>query len=217
MRILATVLLAVIASGSQAFAQTSEIPRGMVGIGVTFASSDASSRMRLGSEARRWIFSGELGVRVASRVAIGAEAIDFGTATGETSGISFRSGGEQRERAIVGLLRLRTMGGARVALDLAGGAGALFQRHTAIEAPRVSSSIDPTVTFEHSHRAPVVVAGADVPIELGDHLSIAGIARYYAMRRGDNTPDDPRAPIRWQFEHESSGRFSIGGSARVTW
>ena len=217
MRILATVVLAVTASASPAFAQSFELPRATIGVSVALASNDASSRMRLGQDTRRWILSGEFGARVGRRVGLGAEAIDFGTATGETSGISFRSRGEQRERAIVGVLRARAIGRAGVALDVVGGAGALFQQHTAIESPRVSSQLDPTVTFEYSHRAPLLVAGGDVPIRIGPHFSIAAITRYYSMRRGDNTPEDPRTPIRWQFEHESSNRFSVGASARVTW
>ena len=214
---LAIFLLAAFAAAPPAFAQTDSLPRGFIGVNALGASTDAAERMRLGSDARPWIYSGELSVRVAPRVAFGGEAVDFGLATGETSGISFRSRGEQRERAIVGLLRIRTTGRARVALDVVGGAGALFQRHTAIEAPRVSSQLDPTVTFEYTHRTPLFVAGADVPIRLARNFSIAAIGRYYMMRRGDNTPEDPRQPIRWQFEHQSSSRIAIGAAARVTW
>jgi hypothetical protein len=171
--------------------------------------------MRLGQDTSPWVVAGEVSARIAPRVAIGAELTDLGTATGETRGITFDSKGEQRERAIAGLLRVRTAASDRVALDLIGGAGALFQRHTAIEASCLGC---PTaLTAKDADRASVLVAGADVPVRLGDHFSMAGVARYYVMRRGDNTPEDPRTPIRWQFEHESSGRLSVGGSARVTW
>lgn len=213
---LAAVVLAAIAPTSQAFAQTPELPRALIGVGVTRASSDHASRMRLAQEARPWIFSAEVGIRVAPPIGVGAEAVDFGKAIGETRGNSFRSRGEQRERAIVGLLRGRVWGSERVALDLVGGAGALFQRHIASQAPCFSGCAV-AVSGEYTHRAPVLVAGADVPIRLGHAFSIAAIGRYYSMRRGDNTPDDPRTPIPWQFEHESSSRLSAGASARVIW
>jgi len=216
MRILATVVLAVIASAPQAFAQSSELPRGLIGAFVMLSDGDPESRMRLGGEARPWVLAGELGVRLAPRFGIGAEAIDLGIATGETRGASFHSTGEQRERAVVGLMRVRVTGRERIAFDLVGGAGALFQRHTAETAPCFSGCAVSSPTA-YSHRAPVLVAGADMPIRFGRRFSIAAIGRYYGLRRGDNTPDDPRQPIPWQFEHHSSARFGVGGSARVTW
>lgn len=216
MRLFAIVVFAVIASASQAVAQTSELPRGLIGVGALGSSTDASSRMRLGEEARPWIYSGEVSARLAPRLGIGVEAIDFGIATGETRGITFHSTGKQHERAIIGLLRARVVGSHRVALDVVGGGGVLFQRHLA-ETATCFNGCTATSTTEFAHRAPAFVAGADVPIRVGGHLSIAAIGRYYVFRRGDNTPTDPRQPIAWQFEYESSSRLGIGASARVTW
>ena len=216
MRIFATIVLAVIASAPTAFAQSLALPRGLVGVSATFASTDASSRMRLGSDARPWIYSAEVSARIASRVAIGAEAIDFGIATGETRGISFRSTGEQRERAIVGLLRARAGGGSRVALDLVGGAGVLFQRHLAETAPCVGGCAA-VLTTELTNRAPAFVVGAELPIQAGRNFPIAAIGRYYFLRRGDHTATSPTDPVPWQFEYQSSNRLGVGVSARVTW
>lgn len=172
--------------------------------------------MRLGGDARPWIYAGEVSARVAPRVAIGAEAIDLGTATGETSGITFHSTGEQRERALVGLLRVRLIGRARVALDLVGGGGVLFQRHLAETEPCFSRCPALHMT-EVTNRAPAFLVGADVPIQVGRHFSIAAIGRYYSLKRGEHTATDPREPIPWQFEYESSSRIAVGASARVTW
>jgi hypothetical protein len=214
-RILAAFVLAVIASAPQAFAQ-SELPHGLIGISITRATSDAASRMRLGSEARPWVLAGEVSVRVTPRVAIGAEAIDLGTATGETAGRSFRSLGEQRERALMGLMRVRVSGSERVAVDLVGGAGVLWQRHSVFFAPCFSGcavSADGALT-DH---APALVAGVDVPIRAGRYFSIAAIGRYFFLRRGDNVPSGPTDQLPWQFEYRSSGRIAIGASARVVW
>jgi hypothetical protein len=216
MRILAAVLLAIVTSAPGTFAQTPALPRGVIGVTVTRASTDASERMRLGSEGRPWIYSGELSVRLAPRLAIGGEAIDLGIATGETAGQSFRSTGEQQERAVVALMRVRINGRERLAFDVVGGAGALFQRHTAMQAPCFSGCAA-TFASEFKHVAPVYFAGADVPIRLGRHFSIAAISRYYWLRRGDNTPQNPREPLPWQFEHKSSSRLAVGAAARVTW
>jgi hypothetical protein len=215
MRIFATILFAVIASAPQALAQ-SELPRGAIGVTVAGATPDAPSRMRLGSEARLWILAGEVSARVAPRFAIGAEAVDLGPATGATSGRSFRSSGTQRERAILGVVRGRVAANDRVAADLLGGAGVLFQRHSVAEQACFIECV-PSVTEELTHRAPTFVAGVDVPVALGRYFSIAAIGRYYFLRRGDNVPSGPTDRLRWQFEYRSSSRIAIGASARVAW
>lgn len=207
--------LAVIASVPQAFAQSAELPRGLVAVSATQVSTDASARMRLGSDAGSTIYSGEISLRIASRFAIGAEAIDLGTATGATSGRSFRSSGEQRERALVGVLRARAGGSERVAVDLVGGAGVLFQRHLAITTSCFIECVE-TFTTELTSRAPVFVAGVDVPIRIGRHFSIAPIGRYYFLRR-ERTTSVPNEPVPWQFEYAPSSRMGVGLSARVSW
>lgn len=215
MRTFATLVIAVIAFVPQAFAQ-SELPRGLIGVSVTRATSDADSRMRLGQEARPWLFAGEMSARVAPWFAIGAEAIDFGAATGATSGRSFRSTGEQRERAILGLVRGRVAARERVAADLVGGAGVLFQRHMlAQQACFIECA--PSFTGELTKRAPMFVFGFDVPVRLGPYLSIAAIGRYYFLRRRDDAPSGPTDSLPWQFESRPSSRIAIGASARVTW
>lgn len=216
MRILAALVLVLIGSRAPALAQTSELPRVLIGVNVTAAQSDASERMRLGSDARPWIFSGELSARVAPRVAIGAEAIDFGAATGETSGRTFHSTGEQRERALMGMMRVRAGGNDRVALDAVGGGGVLFQRHIAATEPCFDGCAA-AFTTELSARSPAFVAGVDVPIRIASHFSIAALGRYYFLNRGDHTSTDPREPVTWQFEYVSSRKLAAGAAARVHW
>jgi hypothetical protein len=216
MRILFTVVVAVIASAPQAFAQSSELPRALIGVSVARAETDASARMRLGSDARPWIYSAEFSARVAPRLAIGAEAIDFGIATGATSGRTFRSEGEQRERALMGLLRVRAAGSERFALDVGGGGGVLFQRHIAATTSCIISCTE-TFTTELTARSPAFFIGVDVPVRIARHLWIAGLGRYYFLNRGDHTSTDPRAPVTWQFEYVSSRKFAVGASARVHW
>lgn len=133
-----------------------------------------------------------------------------------TRGRSFQSFGEQRERAVLGIVRIRAAAHRRIALDVAGGAGVLLQHHEASFAPCFSGcEVSSVRTLDHT--ATAIAAGVDVPIHIARHFEMAATGRYYFLQCGDNLPDDPRDLLPWQFEYRSSARIVIGGGARVVW
>jgi hypothetical protein len=171
--------------------------------------------MRLGGDASplMWLIEGS--ARVAPRIGIGAEFVQPSTLTAQTHGQSFNETGKQEERLVIGLIRGRAWTSDRLAVDVVGGAGALFQHHERRVAPCFSGC---AVTLQNDldRRAPAFSLGADMPVRLGPHVGVSGLVRFYALRRGDQTTRFP-AIVPWQFEFKSSTRFAVGVTARARW
>lgn len=213
---LSAALLAALALPSLASAQSADLPRVFAGGGIVLASTDGASRMRLYDEDPLGIWLVEGGVRVARRLGVGAELVRPGVARASTRGISFQSFGEQREFAVLGMVRGRLAGAGRLGLDLTGGAGVLFQRH---ESSFLPCAVGCTMSRDEvmTNRASAFAFGADVPFRLARHFEIAAVGRYYFLNRGDHLPSDPRDLLPWQFEWRSSSRFGVGVTGRAAW
>jgi len=208
--------LLFVASASVASAQSigdAQLPRAYVGAGVAPATNDAESRMRLGGNTSPLMWLIEGGARVAPRIGVGVEYVQPSTLTAETRGRSFDATGRQEERLLTGLIRGRAWGSGRLAVDVVGGAGVLFQHHEQRDAPCFSGCAV-TVQNDLNRQAPAFSLGADVPVRLAPHIGISGVVRFYALRRGDTTalPGTP-----WQFSYTSSTRFAVGVTARARW
>lgn len=191
------------------------LPRAFVGAGLAPATSDAGARMRLFSEGSSLVWLIEGGVALSSRVGVGAELAQPTAVSATTSGRSFRASGRQEERVVIGLLRARALAFNRLALDFIGGVGLLFQHHERRFSPCFSGCGD-TVRETLDRQAPTFAFGAEVPLRVGRHVWISGLARFYALRRGEHTTQVP-VLIPWQYEWKSSTRFAIGISGRAGW
>ena len=186
--------------------------RGFVGAGLLAGSSDASNRIRFPDDDRERLWLIELGAPIAWRVSIGAEFFSLGTVTGGTSGNGFELREKQTERLLLGVVRVRAARGGRVALDVIGSGGVLFQkRDTTFEVcdfagpnPRCSDVVD-----DEGRHALALGAGIDVPIAVTSHIAVTPMMRVLALRRGDF---DGANSLR-----HSSTRFVVGVSGRVGW
>jgi hypothetical protein len=110
---------------------------------------------------------------------------------------------------VVGVLRARIVATDRLAVDVVGGGGVLFQHHEREFAPCFTgcaashSSVD--------RRAPAFALGFDVPFQPVPHIEVTWLTRFYALRRDDN------GPVVWQLATKPSALMFIGISARGTW
>jgi hypothetical protein len=216
MNCIATLLCLCPSVSAQSVAGTSvPLARVFVGGGMTPATNDAGSRMRLIGEDSSFPWFIEGGAAISSSVGVGVEFVQPTAVTASTSGTSFHASGRQEEQELIGLLRGRAFSGARVALDVVGGAGVLFQRHEQRFAPCFSGCPD-TLSERLNRKAPAFILGADIPVHLARHVAIAGTGRYHFLRRGDHVTELP-VLIPWQYEWTSSSRLSIGISARALW
>ncbi len=190
------------------------LPRVFVGGGVTTATNDAGSRMRLFEDSRGiWFLEG--GAALSARFGLGVEFVQPTAVTTSTSGRFGTSWGRQEERALLGLVRGRVGATERIALDVVGGAGLLFQRHEIRFAPCIGCPLTPSGTL--ANQAPALAFGADIPVRVGRGLVVAGVARCYVLRRGDHVSNIPSEIFPWQHEWKSSTRFGVGISARAVW
>lgn len=215
--LIAALLLALLLAPCAAHAQSidnARLPRAFVGGGVAPATNDGDSRMRL-NDGSSFIWLVEGGARVAPRIGIGAEFAQPADVTASTAGRSFNASGRQAERILIGLARSRAWGSDRVAIDVVGGAGVLFQHHELRVAPCFSGC---AITQQQvlDRRAPAFSFGADAPVRIGRHFGINGLARFYVLRRGDHTTELP-VSIPWQFEYTSSTRLAVGVTGRARW
>jgi hypothetical protein len=183
-----------------------------VGAGLLAGSSDASNRIRFPDDHRERLWLIEFGAPVNSRVSIGAEFVSLGTVTGGTSGRSFELREKQTERLLQGAVRVRAARGGRVALDVMGSSGVLFQkRDTTFETCYFAGS-NPgcsDVFDDEGRQALALGAGVDVPVALTSHIAVTPMMRFLALRRGD-------------FEgfnslRQSSTRLVVGVSGRIGW
>jgi hypothetical protein len=215
--VIATIVLLFCASPDAQAQEPVQAPlvRPFIGGGLAPGTDDSGSRMRLATDgsSMHWFIEG--GVRLLPRVGAGAEFVQTAVLTAATSGRSFNESGTQRERMVVGLLRARAAGTDTVALDLVGGAGVLFQHHERRFAPCFTGCAD-SLRDSRDRRAPAFVLGADVPFQLGRHLGLSAVTRYYALRRAERIGDTTTL-LPWQYETRPSSRLTIGVSARATW
>jgi hypothetical protein len=202
-------LVAVTASEAQP-----QRPRGFVGVGIAVATSDASSRMRLFEPSHR-ITTAEIGFALTPRIGVGLEMMRAATITATTRGRSFEATGRQQETAFLGLVRFRAGGRARVAVDLVGGAGLLRQHHEWDQAP-CFSGCEFTRFGEEDVKAVATVAGVDIPLRLGTHVSIGPALRLYGLHRAHRVSDAPDV-VAFPFETEPSIRCAASVAGRFTW
>jgi len=214
-RTLTTALLLMLCCrGAHAQSVDTALPRAFVGAGVAPATDDGDSRMRLNDGSSLvWVVEG--GARLAPRIGVGVEFVQPSDVTASTAGASFNSSGRQTERVLIGLLRGRAWGSGRIAVDVVGGVGVIFQHHELSAAPCFSGCAV-TVQDDLDHRAPAFTLGADLPVRVAPHFGVSGLIRLYALRRGDHTTQLP-VITPWQFEYTSSTRFAVGVTGRAGW
>jgi hypothetical protein len=215
MRIL--MLTVALLSYANAAAAQDEAARGFVGGGAAIGSEAPGTRMRLGDDGgpEIWLIQGA--VRIAPRTSIGIEIIQPGVSRGSTRGRTFQSFGKQKERAVLAVARLRVASRRRMSLDAVAGGGVLFQHHE-LEDAACFLGCTASRTDSMTNRATAFAIGADVPIRVASHFSIAPLGRVYFFRRGEHVtvvPGDAFLP--WQFEWLPSRRLAIGVTARATW
>lgn len=186
--------------------------RGFVGAGRLAGSSDASNRIRFPDDDRERLWLIEVCAPVASRVSIGAELFSLGTVTGGTRGNGFELREKQTERLLQGVVRVRAARGGRVALDVMGSGGVLFQKRDTIFEVCDFAGPNPgcsDVLDDESRHALALGAGIDVPIAITSHIALTPMMRVLALRR-DN------------FEganslRHSSTRLVVGVGGRIGW
>jgi hypothetical protein len=181
--------------------------RGFVGVALLGASDDTSNRVRFPDEGASRVLALEADLMRAGTLAIGVEASHLGSVTGAYNAQCCIFRDEQREIAVLGVLRERVWNSARVALDIVGGAGALFQHRETLIADRFFPSAASTVIEDRG--SPAFVLGADLPIALAEHLALSPELRWYFLQRGSlDTLNVTR---------QSSNRPAVGVSGRLTW
>jgi hypothetical protein len=210
---MATAVLWLFGIATAGEAQTT-LPRGFAGVGLAFGSSDASARMRLFEPSHR-ITTAEIGVALTPRVGLGFEMMRAATMTATTRGRSFEATGRQQETAFLGLVRFRADGRRRVAVDVVGGAGLLRQHHEWDQSSCFSGCAF-TRRGEEDTNAVATVAGVDIPVRLGPHVSIGPQLRLYGLHRAHRVSEVPDL-VAFPFETEPSIRSAVSAAGRVTW
>ncbi len=194
------------------------LPAVFVGVGIGPASNDAASRMWLYEEGRSIVWLVETGVALSQRFGIGVEYSQPSAAIASTLVSLGRAqiAGRQEERVLLGVLRGRLAGENSLALDVVGGAGAVFQHH------ETGSCVPPVARCESTdgpsmnHQAPVFMVGMDVPFSVARHFAIGVQARIYALRRGEQTSES-NLSLPWQYGWRPSTRVAIGMAGRLVW
>jgi hypothetical protein len=191
------------------------LPRVFLGAGVGHAASDPASRMRLFDDGAGLIWFIDAGAALTPRIGLGVEFAQPAAVAGTSIGRGFRASGRQEERVFIGLLRVRVSAVDRVALDVVGGAGLLFQHHE-LGSTLCSLECADSMREVLNRRAPAFAFGADVPMYVGRRFWITAVGRYYALRRGNNLAE-PTDSIAWQYESKSSTQFAVGIGGRIGW
>ena len=189
-------------------------PRLFAGATLATSSTDPGSRMRLGADASKRTWTLAAGLPMFRRLGLGIELVGPSDATGETRGRSFASRGRQRERLLLALARVRAAGTTRWGVDAVGGMGVLFQHHEAVDSSCANGPCVVVLRREMDHRAPAFVIGADVPLRVYRALWISGVVRYHILSRG-SVLAQATVLVPWQFEWQSSSRFSLGVDIRI--
>ena len=213
------VLLCVASAAAQPVGSDSvPLPSVFVGAGLGPATNDAASRMRLYEEGWATVWVVEAGAAVSERVGVGVEYSQPSAATAFTTIGAGRAqiAGRQEERVLLGLLRFRLAGVNRLALDVVGGAGMLFQHHESGGCVPAQNRCENTDGLSLDERAPAFVLGLDVPIRVARHFEIAADARAYLLRRGEHTSATD-VNLSWQYEWRSSTRVALGVIGRFVW
>jgi hypothetical protein len=194
------------------------LPAAMLGVAFGPSTNDASSRMRLFEEKHALLWLAEGGLALSDRVGLGVEYSQPSAATAFTTvGLGrFQIAGRQQERVVIGLLRARLGNAGRLAFDVVGGAGVVFQRHETGNCTPAQTRCEAIDGPALEERAAAVAAGVDLPVRLARHFELAAIGRTYFLRRGEHTSaSDPSLP--WQFEWRSSTRLAILVDGRIVW
>src|SRR5688572_10174388 len=177
-------------SCATAVAAQNEAPRGFVGGGAAIGPEQPGTRMRLGDDGGPEIWLVHAAVRIVPRTWIGIEIIQPGVSRGTTRGRTFQSFGKQEERAVLAMGRVHVAGRTRMSLDAVAGGGVLFQHHELEDASCFQGCNVPW-TDSMTNRATAFAIGADVPIRVTNHFSIAPLGRVYFFRRGEHVTGDP--------------------------
>ena len=194
------------------------LPAGFVGIGAGPSTNDASSRMRLFEDGLAYVWFVEGGAAVSRRFGVGLEYSRPNPATAFTTAGAGRSqfSGRQSEWNLLALARVRVAGTSRIAADVVGGAGMMFQHHQMgvcdPAVPRCENTDGPAL----DHWAPAFAAGLDVPVSVAPHFTIGAAARVYFLRRSTHVTGDGLF-LPWQHEWRPSVRTAIVLDARLTW
>jgi hypothetical protein len=197
---------------AQTLASSLPLPRIFVGGGVGVATVDVTPRTGYltavgGDEAR--FFRGEIGVAPWRRIGFGVE---LGTAPTLATGTTHPSAAEaytESEWTLIPVARGRIASSARVAIDVVGGLGLLFEHHE-----QTFTSYCPTAcTFvthgEFDRRAPAWTVGIDMPVEATRFLWVSGFVRTTALERDPSTARYPPT--------QPSTQLAAGVTARVGW
>jgi len=194
-------------------ASTSSPARGFAGAGLVVATSDAADRIRFPDPAtapRLWTL--EFGVPVGARAGLGGEFVSLGRVAGGTRGASFELNERQAEWLLQGIVRVRAWAGPRIALDVAGGVGALVQdRNTTFRSCGFDGrAVVCAETLDTEDRRSLALsAGLEAPVAVAPHVAIAVLVRVLSLQRGRfDSPTALRA---------SSLRVMASVSGRVGW
>ncbi|MCC6988223.1 MAG: hypothetical protein IT181_04455 [Acidobacteria bacterium] len=218
---LASMLPTGIAQAQNAPGDAVRLPAAFLGAGFGLASNDAASRMRLYETGipSQWLVEGA--VALAPRVSLGLELSRPSAARAFTTVGLGRAqiAGRQDELVLVGLVRLRLAQAGRVAFDVVGGGGILFQHHESGGCVPAQTRCDSTSSGPSlDERAPVIAGGFDLTIRLGRHVEFVPAARLYDLRRGEHTvASEQDFNLTWQFAWMSSTRAALLANARVVW
>jgi hypothetical protein len=189
------------------------LPRVQGGISVGVTSDDSKHRLPGGRTDRWWIATIDGGVAVSERIGVSAEFVRWPEARATSSPRQdFHTSSTQREWTLVGLIRTRVTASQRAAVDVLAGGGIL--RRSSDRVCRGTCGNAGTASLLQSR--PVVALGADVPIRVGPHATVGWFARWYALRRGEQTTASQGSAF-GQFGWSPSTRVTLGASLHVNW
>ena len=183
--------LSVVANTQAQAADDTRLPAAFVGAGLGPSTNDASSRMRLFEEGPAYVWFIEGGAAVSRRLGLGVEYSRPKPATAFTTVGAGRTqiSGRQEEWNLLALARARVAGINRVAADVVGGAGVMFQHHEMgvcdPAVPRCENTDGPVL----DRWAPAFAVGLDVPVSVATHFTIGAATRVYFLRRSTHVTD----------------------------
>jgi hypothetical protein len=194
---------------SQTIRSPANADRGFLGAGLFVASDDASNRVRFPdvNASRSPRFTIEAAIVSAGRIGLGFEFSTLGTVTGSSNAACCILRDEQKETSVLAVVRGRAWRKNRLAVDVVGGMGVLFQhRETMVALRQVAGS---AVTTVEDRKSPAFAIGADLPFFVAHHIALVPQIRFGFLRRGElDTPNVTRA---------SSQTSAVGLTGRVLW
>jgi len=205
MRIAGAVCVAFLMS-TPALAQSGGLGQGIVVAGIMTTSDDSADRTRFADgtvTGSTWFVEGA--VFVGHGIGLGIEVVPLGSITGSYDARCCILRDYERESAIIGTVRWRTLHLRRFALDPLIAVGTASQHRETQTAPRFQS---PTTTITDTD-FPMWGFGLDVSVAVIPHVMVAPLFRRYVLQRESQSTANVTASPR--------PRYVLGLVAGLSW